>query len=192
MDLKLGGTVPRPWMFLTIFIQQLLVPCLSVGYNPVLVTNPVPSRSSICAEPRRSVTIISLFTPPPPPAPRSDLHSHSLLPQAEIVSLIATGAPLPRSPAIRPPCLGGLRLPRFKKFIGVCLPATNRYSLTFSRVRLISALIDPNTGRQAASIGIPLTNQLVLVGGLDVGGNFRGQIKYLGAIQMRRFWLLVF
>ena len=48
-----------------------------------------------------------------------------------------------------------------------------------SRVQLDLGATDPKTGKQAASISIPLSHQLVLVGGLDVGGNFRGQIKYL-------------
>ncbi|MGA7879752.1 MAG: hypothetical protein WCD63_02685, partial [Terrimicrobiaceae bacterium] len=48
-----------------------------------------------------------------------------------------------------------------------------------SRVQFDLGAIDARTGKQTATLSIPLSDQLVLVGGLGVGGNFRGQIKYL-------------
>jgi hypothetical protein len=48
-----------------------------------------------------------------------------------------------------------------------------------SRVQLDLGAVDPRTGKQATTLSIPLSDQLVLVGGLGVGGDFRGQIKYL-------------
>jgi hypothetical protein len=39
--------------------------------------------------------------------------------------------------------------------------------------------IDPQTGKQSASVSIPMSERFMMVGGLGVGGNFRGQLKYL-------------
>ena len=48
-----------------------------------------------------------------------------------------------------------------------------------SRIQFDIGATDPKTGQQSASARVPLSDQIVLVGGVDVGGNFRGQVKYL-------------
>ena len=125
---------------------------------------------------------VTVYITGPATAPEAIFSSDPPLPQAEIVSLIATGATtqeLSRDPNA---LAGRAAILLFQKIYRSVFsrnkpaPANDSF---LSRVRLDIGTIDPKTGRQAASIGIPLTNQLVLVGGLDVGGNFRGQVKYL-------------
>ena len=48
-----------------------------------------------------------------------------------------------------------------------------------SKVQLDLGATDPKTGKQSASVRVPITNHFTLIGGLDLGGNFRGQLRYI-------------
>ena len=188
MDLKLGGTGLRPWMDGTIYIEQLLATLpfsrlqIEAGFIYFKRDQPFVPILNL----RGTSTIrdynITVYITGPATAPEAIFSSDPPLPQAEIVALIATGATtqeLSRDPNA---LAGRAAILLFQKIYRSVFarnkPAPAQDSL-LSRVRLDIGTMDPKTGKQAASIGIPLTNQLVLVGGLDVGGNFRGQIKYL-------------
>ena len=188
IDLKLGGTGLRPWMDGTIFIEQLLATLpfsrLQIESGFIYFKRDQPFIPILNL--RGTSTIrdynITVYITGPATAPEAIFSSDPPLPQAEIVSLIATGATtqeLSRDPNA---LAGRAAILLFQKIYRSVFtrnkPAPAQDSL-LSRVRLDIGTMDPKTGKQAASIGIPLTNQLVLVGGLDVGGNFRGQIKYL-------------
>ena len=188
IDLKLGGTGLRPWMDGTIYIEQLLATLpfsrLQIESGFIYFKRDQPFVPILNL--RGTSTIrdynITVYITGPATAPEAIFSSDPPLPQAEIVSLIATGATtqeLSRDPNA---LAGRAAILLFQKIYRSVFsrnkPAPAQDSL-LSRVRLDIGTMDPKTGKQAASIGIPLTNQLVLVGGLDVGGNFRGQIKYL-------------
>ena len=188
MDLKLGGTGLRPWMDGTIYIEQLMATLpfsrLQIESGFIYFKRDQPFVPILNL--RGTSTIrdynVTVFITGPATAPEAIFSSDPPLPQAEIVSLIATGATtqeLSRDPNA---LAGRAAILLFQKIFRSVFarnkPAPAHDSL-LSRVRLDIGTMDPKTGKQAASIGIPLTNQLVLVGGLDVGGNFRGQIKYL-------------
>ena len=188
MDLKLGGTGLRPWMDGTIFIEQLMATLpfsrLQIESGFIYFKRDQPFVPILNL--RGTSTIrdynITVYITGPATAPEAIFSSDPPLPQAEIVSLIATGATtqeLSRDPNA---LAGRAAILLFQKIYRSVFarnkPAPAQDSL-LSRVRLDIGTMDPKTGKQAASIGIPLTNQIVLVGGLDVGGNFRGQIKYL-------------
>ena len=188
IDLKLGGTGLRPWMDGTIYIEQLVATLpfsrLQIESGFIYFKRDQPFVPILNL--RGTSTIrdynITVYITGPATAPEAIFSSDPPLPQAEIVSLIATGATtqeLSRDPNA---LAGRAAILLFQKIYRSVFarnkPAPAQDSL-LSRVRLDIGTMDPKTGKQAASIGIPLTNQLVLVGGLDVGGNFRGQIKYL-------------
>ncbi len=188
MDLKLAGTGLRPWLEGTIYIEQLMATLpfsrLQIESGFIYFKRDQPFIPILNL--RGTSTIrdynITVYITGPATAPEAIFSSDPPLPQAEIVSLIATGATtqeLSRDPNA---LAGRAAILLFQKIYRSVFsrnkPAPAQDSL-LSRVRLDIGTIDPKTGKQAASIGIPLTNQLVLVGGLDVGGNFRGQVKYL-------------
>jgi autotransporter translocation and assembly factor TamB len=188
IDLKLGGTGLRPWMDGTIYIEQLVATLpfsrLQIESGFIYFKRDQPFVPILNL--RGTSTIrdynITVYITGPATAPEAIFSSNPPLPQAEIVSLIATGA-TPQELSRDPNALAGraailLFQKIYRSVFARNKPAPAQDSL-LSRVRLDIGTMDPKTGKQAASIGIPLTNQLVLVGGLDVGGNFRGQIKYL-------------
>ena len=188
IDLKVGGTGLRPWMDGTIFIEQLVATLpfsrLQIESGFIYFKREQPFVPILNL--RGTSTIrdynITVYITGPATAPEAIFSSDPPLPQAEIVALIATGATtqeLSRDPNA---LAGRAAILLFQKIYRSVFqrnkppPANDSF---LSRVRLDIGTMDPKTGKQAASIGIPLTNQLVLVGGLDVGGNFRGQVKYL-------------
>ena len=55
---------------------------------------------------------------------------------------------------------------------------TNSNSV-FDRLQLDIGNVDPRTGQQTASARYKINDQFVLIGDLEVGGDFRGIVKYL-------------
>jgi hypothetical protein len=49
----------------------------------------------------------------------------------------------------------------------------------FNRLNLDVGMVDPRTGRQQATARFRVNDQLVIVGDIGVGGDFRGMLKYL-------------
>ncbi|HEY5811843.1 MAG TPA: translocation/assembly module TamB domain-containing protein, partial [Terrimicrobiaceae bacterium] len=188
MDLKLGGTGLEPWMDGSLYIEQLVATLpfsrLNIESGFIYFSRPHPFVPYLNL--RGTSTIrdynVTVYITGPVTAPEAIFTSDPPLPQADIVSLIATGSTtqeLTRDPNA---LAGRAAILLFQKLYRSVFarnkpPSTNESFL--SRVRFEVGATDPKTGKQTASIGIPLSQQLMLVGGLDVGGNFRGQIKYL-------------
>lgn len=188
MDLKLGGTGLRPWLDGTIYIEQLVATLpfsrLQIESGFIYFKRDQPFIPILNL--RGTSTIrdynITVYITGPATAPEAIFSSDPPLPQAEIVSLIATGVTtqeLSRDPNALAGRAAILLFQKIYRSVFARNKPAPAHDSFVSRVRLDIGTMDPKTGKQAASIGIPLTNQLVLVGGLDVGGNFRGQIKYL-------------
>jgi hypothetical protein len=114
-------------------------------------------------------------------APEAIFTSQPPLAQEEIISLIATGA-------TRAELSGGSNVlagraamllvqQLYRKIFKKGEPAQN--NAFFNRLALDVGMVDPRTGRQQATARFRINDQLVIVGDLGVGGDFRGMLKYL-------------
>ena len=114
-------------------------------------------------------------------APEALFTSEPPLPQEEVISLLATGttrAELAGNNNVlagRAAMLLVQQLYRkvFKKGQGA------QNSSVFDRLDVDVGQTDPRTGQQQATARFKVNDQFVLVGDLDVGGGFRGMVKYL-------------
>jgi hypothetical protein len=188
MDLHFGGTGLAPWLDGSVRIDQLSASLpfsrLNIESGTIYFTrdsNFVPSLNIRGTSTIRDYDVL-VYIYGPVTAPQAIFSSDPPLPQSEIVSLIATGTTtdeLTRDPNA---LAGRAAILLFQKIYRSVFhrngpPPGNDSFL--SRIQFDVGATDPKTGRQSASARIPLTDQIVLVGGLDVGGNFRGQVKYL-------------
>jgi hypothetical protein len=114
-------------------------------------------------------------------APEAVFSSEPPLPQEEIISLLATGT-------TREELTGGnnvlagraamlLVQQLYRKVFKKGEP-TNSNSV-FDRLQLDIGNVDPRTGQQTATARYKIDNHFVLIGDLEVGGDFRGIVKYL-------------
>src|SRR5213078_4112837 len=114
-------------------------------------------------------------------SPEAVFSSEPPLPQEEIISLLATGTTREELTgnnnvlAGRAAMLLGQQLYRkiFKKG-----QATQSNSV-FDKLQVDVGNVDPRTGQQTASARFKLNQQFMLIGDLQVGGDFRGMVKYL-------------
>lgn len=114
-------------------------------------------------------------------APQAIFTSEPPLPQEEVISLLATGttrAELAGNNNVlagRAAMLLVQQLYRkvFKKGQGA------QSSSVFDRLDVDIGQVDPRTGQQQVTTRFKLNNQFVLIGDLDVGGGYRGMVKYL-------------
>jgi len=114
-------------------------------------------------------------------SPEAIFTSEPPLAQEEIISLIATGA-------TRSELSGGSNVlagraamllvqQLYRKVFKKGEPTQS--NVFFNRLDLDVGLVDPRTGRQQASARFRMNDQLVIVGDLGVGGDFRGMLRYL-------------
>jgi autotransporter translocation and assembly factor TamB len=188
MNLRVGGTGLAPWMDGSVRIEQLLASLpfsrLEITNGTVFFTQADPFEPQLNL--RGTSTIreydVSVFIYGPASNPQAVFSSDPPLPQSEVVSLIATGTTTeelgrdPNALAGRAAVLAFQKLYR-SMFRRNRPPEQNDSFL--SRIQFDIGSTDPKTGKQAAQARIPLAENFALVGGLDVGGNFRGQVKYL-------------
>jgi autotransporter translocation and assembly factor TamB len=114
-------------------------------------------------------------------APQAIFSSEPPLPQEEVISLLATGTTREELAgnnnvlAGRAAMLLVQQLYRkvFKKGQG------SQNSSVFDRLDMEVGQTDPRTGQQQATARFKVNDQFLLVGDLDVGGGFRGVVKYL-------------
>lgn len=188
MDLKFGGTGIDPWLEGTVNIEQLTASLpfsrLQIANGQVFFTRNQPFLPQLNLRGTSTVRDynVSVFISGPATAPEAVFTSDPPLPQAEVVSLIATGmttTELSRDPNA---IAGRAAILLFQRAYQSVFrrnkpPPENDDFL--SRIRFDIGVTDPKTGRQSTTLGIPLSENVVLMGGLDVGGNFQGQVKYL-------------
>ena len=187
-NLTFGGTGLEPWLEGTLYVEQLTATLpfsqLQIDSSIVYFSRDNPFMPYLNL--RGSSTIreyhVSVFITGPVTSPQAVFSSDPPLPQAEIVSLIATGSTT-RELSSDPNVLAGraaiLLIQKLYRSVFRRNKPPAASDSFLSRVQLDLGAIDPRTGKQTATLGIPLSDQLVLVGGLGVGGNFRGQVKYL-------------
>ncbi len=188
MDLKFGGTGMDPWLEGTVNIEQLTASLpfsrLQIADGQVFFTRNQPFLPQLNLRGTSTVRdySVSVFISGPVTAPEAVFSSDPPLPQAEVVSLLATGlttTELSRDPnAIAGRAAVLLFQRAYQSVFRRNRPPPENDDF-LSRIRFDIGVTDPKTGRQSTTLGIPLSENVVLMGGLDVGGNFQGQVKYL-------------
>jgi TamB, inner membrane protein subunit of TAM complex len=188
IDLHLGGTGMEPWVDGNVRIEQLRTSLpfstLEIDNGLVYFTKDEPfipqfdiRGTSQIRDYNVSAYIFGDMT-----NPQATFTSNPPLPQTEIIALIATGV-TSKELAGNPSVLAGkAAMLLFQKLYRSVFKRNSSEppkDTLLSRIDFDVGTTDPKTGRQAASVRFPLNDNIVLVGGLDVGGNFRGQVKYL-------------
>jgi autotransporter translocation and assembly factor TamB len=187
-NLTFGGTGLEPWLDGTLYVEKLTATLpfsqLQIDSSIIYFLRDDPFMPHLNL--RGTSTIreynVNVLITGPLTKPEAVFSSDPPLSQAEIVSLIATGSTT-RELSSDPNVLAGraailLIQKLYRSVFRRNKPPAPGDSF-LSRVQFDFGAIDPRTGKQTATLGIPLSDQLHLVGGLGVGGNFRGQIKYL-------------
>ncbi len=114
-------------------------------------------------------------------SPQAIFTSEPPLPQEEIISLLATGTTrqeLTGSGNVLAGRAAMLVLQQLYRKIFKKGEPTQSNSV-FDRLQLDVGTIDPRTGREQATARFKINENWVLVGDIGVGGDFRGQVKYL-------------
>ena len=117
----------------------------------------------------RSLSPEAVFTSEPP------------LPQEEIISLLATGTTRQELTGNNNVLAGRAAMLLFQQLYRKVFKkgeATQSNSV-FDRLDVDFGQVDPRTGQQTASARFKVNQQIVLVGDIEVGGDFRGMVKYL-------------
>ena len=187
-DLHLGGTGLKPWLDGTVTIERLTASLpfsrLQIQEGQIYFTPQQPFVPQLNL--RGTSTIrdydIAVFITGSAYEPEALFTSDPPLPQAEVVSLLATG--LTTSELTRDPnaLAGRAAILVFQRAYNSLFRRNKppaEHDSFLSRIRFDIGVTDPKTGRQATALGIPLSENVVLMGGIDVGGNFQGQVKYL-------------
>jgi autotransporter translocation and assembly factor TamB len=114
-------------------------------------------------------------------APQAIFTSEPPLPQEEIISLLATGTTrqeLTGSGNVLAGRAAMLVVQQLYRKIFKKGEPTQSNSI-FDRLQVDVGNVDPRTGREQATARFKVNENWVLVGDIGVGGDFRGQVKYL-------------
>jgi hypothetical protein len=114
-------------------------------------------------------------------APEAVFSSEPPLPQEEIISLLATGTTREELVGNNNVLAGRAAMlliqqmyrKIFKKGEGT------KTNSVFDKLQVDVGNVDPRTGQQTATARLKLNEQFMLIGDLQVGGDFRGMVKYL-------------
>ncbi len=188
MDLRLTGTGARPTMAGEVRIQDLTT---SLPFSELNVRNGViffqPDNPFVANFDIRGTSEIrnydiTAYVYGNQNDPQVRFSSQPPLPQTDIVSLIATGV-TSEDIAGNPSVLAGraavLLFQKLRRSIFPPKDPSERKKTVLSDVDINLGEIDAKTGRQSATVRFPLTDHFSLFGGVDVQGDFRGQVKYL-------------
>jgi autotransporter translocation and assembly factor TamB len=114
-------------------------------------------------------------------SPEAIFTSEPPLPQEEIISLLATGTTRQELTGNNNVLAGRAAMLLFQQVYRKVFKkgeATQSNSL-FDRLDVDFGQVDPRTGQQTATARFKVNQQIVLVGDIEVGGDFRGMVKYL-------------
>ena len=188
LDLRLAGTGLQPWLDGSVGVSQLMTSLpysrleISQGNVFFTATKPFVPQLDIRGESVIRDYRITVYIFGDANAPQAIFTSEPPLPQAEIVSLLATGA-TPKELAGDPNVLAGRAgLLVAQKIFGKIFKksgAAQPKETLFKDIQFDVAAPDPRSGQQSLQVRLPVGERVVLSGGVDVGGNFRGQLKYL-------------
>src|SRR6266480_4496045 len=114
-------------------------------------------------------------------APQAIFTSEPPLPQEEIISLLATGATRQELTGNSNVLAGRAAMllvqQLYRKIFKKGQPTQS--NSVFDRLQVDLGTVDPRTGREQATARFKVNENWVLIGDLGVGGEFRGQVKYL-------------
>jgi autotransporter translocation and assembly factor TamB len=114
-------------------------------------------------------------------APEAVFSSEPPLPQEEIISLLATGTTRQELVGNNSVLAGRAAMllvqQLYRKVFKKGEPA--KTNSMFDRLQVDVGNVDPRTGQQTATARLKLNEQFLLIGDLQVGGDFRGMVKYL-------------
>lgn len=114
-------------------------------------------------------------------SPEAVFSSEPPLPQEEIISLLATGTTRQELVGNNSVLAGRAAMlliqQLYRKVFKKGEPTKS--NTVFDRLQVDVGNVDPRTGQQTATARLKLNEQFVLIGDLDVGGDFRGMVKYL-------------
>jgi hypothetical protein len=187
-NLTFGGTGLEPWLDGTLYVEKLTATLpfsqLQIDSSIIYFVRDDPFMPRFDLRGRSTIRDyhVNVLITGPLTNPEAVFSSDPPLPQMEIVSLIATGSTtqeLSGDPNVLAGRAAILLLQKIYRSVFRRNKPPAASDSFLSRVQFDLGAIDARTGKQTATLSIPLSDQLVLVGGLGVGGNFRGQIKYL-------------
>ena len=188
VDLRLLGTGAEPTMAGEIIIESLTT---SLPFSELNITNgtiyfrqnaPFVGNLDIRGTSQIRNYDLSVYIYNDLNDPQVTFSSQPPLPQADIVSLIATGVTsddIAGNPSV---LAGRAAVLLFQKISRTVLPPkdpSDRKKTVLNEIDVNLGEIDSKTGRQSATVRFPLADHLSLFGGVDVQGDFRGQVKYL-------------
>ena len=188
-DLHLGGTGLSPWMEGSARIKNLTTSLpfssLEIRDGNVFFTQDAPflpklniRGTSTIRDYNVTVNIYGTAY-----APEVTFSSEPPLPQSEVVSLLATGTTTkelmndPNTLAGRAAFLVVQKY--YRKWFKKDKSSSKQDNSMLGQAKFDVGAIDPKTGKQALEAKIPLSEHFTLSGGVDVGGDFRGQLKYV-------------
>ena len=114
-------------------------------------------------------------------SPEAIFSSEPPLPQEEIISLLATGATREELTGNNNVLAGRAAMLLFQQLYRKVFKKgeSTQSNSVFDRLELDVGQIDPRTGQQMATARFKVTHQVILIGDIAVGGDFRGLVKYL-------------
>jgi len=188
MDLKLAGTAARPWLDGNVRIENLMTSLpfsrleITSGFVYFIPAKPFAPQLDIRGESTIRDYKITVYIYGDGSNPQALFTSEPPLPQSEIVELIATGTTA-RELAGDSNALAGraavlVAQKYFRKIFKRKEPSQPK-DTPFKNVQFDVGMPDPRSGSQSLQVRLPLGEKVVLSGGVDVGGDYRGQIKYL-------------
>lgn len=187
-NLQLGGTGLAPWMDGKILIENLTASLpfsrLNIHSGEIFFDRQRPFVPQFNLDATSNIRDyrINIALAGPITDPQTFFTSEPPLTQAAVVSLIATGL-TPQELGSNPTALAGqATMLLFQQLYHRVFRRNQRPNSNQSfleQVRFDLGVTDPKTGRQSTMVGVPLTKQIMLTGGMDVDGDFQGQIKYL-------------
>jgi len=184
--MNLGGTGKAPTLDGAVRIENFVA---SLPFSNLTITNgsvyftkddPFIPQLNIQATSSLQDYDINVFIYGTAQDPKTVMSSEPPLPQEDIVSLLATGATA--SDLNSGTGIAGraavLVLQQLYHKVFKTKPSTQNESFT-NRFKVNVGGVDPRTGQQEITSTLKLTDQLYLIGDIDVGGDLRGMIRYL-------------
>lgn len=115
-------------------------------------------------------------------APEAVFSSEPPLPQEEIISLLATGTTRQELVGNNSVLAGRAAMLLVQQLYRKMFKKTGeptKSNSVFDKLDVDVGNVDPRTGQQTATARLRLNEQFMLIGDLQVGGDFRGMVKYL-------------
>ena len=188
VDLNLGGTGKAPTLDGTVRIENFVA---SLPFSKLNVTNgfvyftkddPFVPHLNIQATSNLQDYNINVYIYGTAQDPKTVMSSEPPLRQEDIVSLLATGATtanLNSGTGIAGRAAILVLQELYHKVFKAKAPTDTDNESFVSRFKVDVGGVDPRSGQQEISSSFKLSDQLYLIGDIDVGGDLRGMVRYL-------------